>query len=144
MSTATRFIIVDDDVLNNRICTLTLEKIYSEAEIKTFLDPVEGFEQLVSEAKQENDSRIVLFLDIAMPSMDGWEFLERFDDLDTSIKEKIRIYMLSSSDNSKDIERAMANKHIVHYLVKPFTKKTIRLITLSLSRNAEPIEGSVD
>src|SRR4051812_9538677 len=126
MSSATRFIIIDDDVLNNKICTVTLKKIYHDADIKTFLDSVAGFNYIASEyAAKDEDASLVLFLDLSMPAMDGWEFLEKFDLLDDTIKKRIKIYVLSSSDYKKDIDRARANKHVVHYLIKPFTKKTI-------------------
>jgi CheY-like chemotaxis protein len=135
MSESTRFVIIDDDVLNNRICTVVLKKIFHDADIKTFLDSAEGFDYIVSEySAKDHDANLVLFLDLTMPAMDGWEFLEKFELLDNEIKKRVKIYVLSSSDYKKDIERASANKHVVHYLIKPFTKKTIRLITVSLGK----------
>src|SRR5437764_5806141 len=114
MSTATRFVIIDDDVLNNKICTVTLKKIFHDADIKTFLDSVVGFDYIATEyAANDQEPNLVLFLDLSMPAMDGWEFLEKFDLLDEAIKKRIKIYVLSSSDYKKDIDRARANKHVV-------------------------------
>ncbi len=135
MNVSTRFIVIDDDEFNNKICTVTLEKIDKEANIKTFLSPVEGFAHIVTEySKTDNNENAVLFLDINMPVMNGWEFLDRFDELDTSIKNRLKIYILSSSVDKRDIEKAKANKNVVHYLIKPLTKETIRLITYSQNR----------
>ncbi len=135
MEPSTRFVIIDDDVLNNKICTVTLRKIFHDADIKTFLNSEEGFEYVASEyGSRDHEGNLVLFLDITMPAMDGWEFLDKFEDLDESVKKRVKIYMLSSSDYKKDIDRARANKNVVHYLIKPFTKKTIRLITVSLGK----------
>jgi len=135
MNVSTRFIIIDDDDFNNKICTVTIEKISKDTNIKTFLDPVEGFAHIVSEySRTDHNATAVLFLDINMPMMNGWAFLDRFDELDESIKKRVKIYILSSSVDKRDIAKAKANKNIVHYLIKPLTKETIRLITYSQNR----------
>ena len=135
MNVSTRFIVIDDDEFNNKICTVTLEKIDKHADVKTFLSPVEGFAHLVNEySRQDHNESAVLFLDINMPLMNGWEFLERFEQLDPAIKNRVKIYILSSSVDKRDIEKAKANKNVVHYLIKPLTKETIRLITYSQNR----------
>jgi CheY-like chemotaxis protein len=135
MNVSTRFIVIDDDEFNNKICTVTLEKIAKDADIKTFLSPVEGFAHVATEyAKTDTAGDAVLFLDINMPVMNGWEFLDRFEELDPSIKKRVKIYILSSSVDKRDIEKAKSNKNVVHYLIKPLTKETIRLITYSQNR----------
>jgi two-component SAPR family response regulator len=136
MNVVTRFIIIDDDEFNNKICTVTIEKISSDADIKTFMDPLEGFLHLVTEyAKPSSEATAILFLDINMPVMNGWEFLDRFEELDESLKKRIKIYILSSSVDKRDMERARLNKNVQHYLVKPLTRETIRLVTHSQNRD---------
>ena len=136
MNVSTRFIVIDDDDFNNKICTVSIEKISKDANIKTFLSPAEGLAHIASEySKTEHNATAVLFLDINMPVMNGWEFLDRFNELDESIKKRIKIYILSSSVDKRDIERAKANKNVVHYLIKPLTKETIRLVTYSQNRD---------
>src|SRR5580692_4416927 len=117
MTISTRFIIIDDDEFNNKICTVTLEKMSKDADIITFLDPMAGFNYIVSEYAKPTDTTAILFLDINMPVMNGWEFLDRFDTLDTKIKNRIKIYILSSSVDKRDMERAKVNKNVIHYLV---------------------------
>ncbi len=135
MNVSTRFIVIDDDEFNNKICSVTLEKIAKDANVRTFLSPVEGFEHIVSEySGNDNDNSAILFLDINMPVMNGWEFLERFNELDTELKKRVKIYILSSSVDKRDIEKAKADKNVMHYLIKPLTKETIRLITYSQNR----------
>jgi len=135
MNVSTRFIVIDDDEFNNKICSVTLEKIAKDADIKTFLNPIEGFNHISNTYSTTEDSaNAVLFLDINMPIMNGWEFLDRFDGLDDSVKKRVKIYILSSSVDKRDIERAKSNKNVIHYLIKPLTKETIRLITYSQNR----------
>ncbi len=135
MSIKTRFIIIDDDEFNNRICTVTIEKMAEDADIKTFMDPLEGFVHIATEyAKPGNTETAILFLDINMPVMNGWEFLDRFEELDPSVKSRIKVHILSSSVDKRDMERARLNKNVAHYLVKPLTRETIRLVTHSHNR----------
>ena len=135
MDAITRFIIIDDDVFNNTICTVTIAKTATDAEIKTFLDPISGFDYIVEEyGRKDQNGVAVLFLDINMPVMDGWQFLDKFAKLDERIKERVKIYILSSSVDKRDIQRAKENKYVKHYLVKPLTKETIRLVIYSLNR----------
>jgi response regulator RpfG family c-di-GMP phosphodiesterase len=135
MNISTRFIIIDDDEVNNKMCTMTLEKMDKNANIETFLDPFEGFNHIVSEySNPEQDFTAIVFLDISMPGMDGWEFIDRFDNLDPKIKSRIKINILSASDDKKDMKRAKENKNVMHYLIKPLTRETIRLITYSQNR----------
>ncbi len=126
MNISTRFIIIDDDEFNNKICTVTIEKISKEVDIKTFLDPLEGFIHIVTEyGKSGNSDTAILFLDINMPVMNGWEFLEKYELLNPSVKNSIKLFILSSSVDDRDIERARNNSNIVSYLAKPITKEVI-------------------
>ncbi|MCW3121853.1 MAG: hypothetical protein JWQ38_1345 [Flavipsychrobacter sp.] len=106
-----------------------------DADIKTFMDPLEGFVHIATEyGRPGSTESAILFLDINMPVMNGWEFLERFEELDASVKSRIKVHILSSSVDKRDMERARINKNVAHYLVKPLTKETIRLVTHSHNR----------
>ena len=126
-SNSARFIVIDDDPLNNTICRLTIKKALGEAEVKTFTDPVQGLEYIDQEysTPEKKATYTVLFLDINMPIMNGWEFLEKYEHLSPMVKESIKVYILSSSVDDRDIEKANANKNIVNYLAKPITKEKV-------------------
>jgi CheY-like chemotaxis protein len=130
MSNLKRYIVIDDDPLNNTICRLTIKKVLGEVDVKTFTDPRQGFEYIGEEFSRDLESEdfAVLFLDINMPVMNGWEFLERYEGLNPTVKKHIKIYILSSSVDERDVEKAHANKNIVKYLEKPITKETITVI----------------
>jgi CheY-like chemotaxis protein len=129
------FIIIDDDSINNKLCRKIIEKTYPESTIMDFTDPQEGFDHIVSKySKKGTELKAILLLDISMPVMNAWEFLELFEKLDEDIKTRIKIHILSSSVNKEDMARAQSNKNVEYYLIKPLTKESIRLIVHVLNK----------
>ncbi|MBN9296527.1 MAG: response regulator [Filimonas sp.] len=61
----------------------------------------------------------IIFLDINMPVMDGWQFLTAFDLLKKQLSRQIIIYMISSSIDDRDIERAKQLDAVKNYIIKP-------------------------
>jgi len=123
------FIIIDDDAINNKICRKIIEKAYPDAMITDFTLPVKGFEYIAGTLTDNvRKDKVILLLDIMMPVMDAWDFLEKFDTLDEKIKSKFSIYILSSSVSKADMARAQSNKYVEYYLIKPLTKESIKLI----------------
>lgn len=61
----------------------------------------------------------VIFLDLRMPLMDGFDFLDEFSTLPDIVKTKSKIFVLSSSFDKRDFEKAMSNKYVCQYLIKP-------------------------
>ena len=135
MKSPFQFILIDDDPMNNLICKLTIEMTLGESDIKSFVNPELGFEYVHSDFSKLPDTPALLLLDINMPIMSGWEFLELFDNLSYSIKDRVRICILSSSIDDRDKERSYANKNVADFLVKPLTDKDIiRITTMELKK----------
>ncbi len=135
MSDFKDFIIIDDDKLNNKVCRNIIEKTYANAAITDFVDPQAGFDYIVHTYSNNNsNSKAILLLDISMPIMDAWEFLDRFENLDASVKKRVKIHILSSSVNKQDMARAEANKNVEYYLIKPLTRESIKLIVHVLNK----------
>ncbi|MBX2906103.1 MAG: response regulator [Taibaiella sp.] len=129
------FIIIDDDKLNNKLCTVILNKVYPSANIVSFHNPLAGFEYVNTTFAQSSvDHHAILLLDIMMPEMNAWAFLEEFDKLDELTKSRIRIYILSSSLDKSDMDRARANKYVEYYLIKPLTRESIKLMVHVLNK----------
>jgi CheY-like chemotaxis protein len=121
-----RFIAIDDDPVNNMICKLTIEMVAGKPEIVTFTNPALGFDYIVKEYATASDQKqTVLLLDINMPVMSGWEFLERFDNLNDDLKKRFRIFILSSSVDPRDKQRSYANKNVKEFMVKPLVKDNV-------------------
>ena len=78
----------------------------------------------------------VIFVDINMPIMNGWEFLDRFEEIKSQIGKNIALYMMSSSVDSRDINRAKSNPLLKDYLFKPINNASLTGIYNSLNGNS--------
>src|ERR1700756_3900718 len=105
MNTDLKYVIVDDDPFNNMICSMVIEDALGEAEITAFTKPEEGLEFM----KENVKAPTVLFLDINMPTLTGWEFLEQYAHFSDEVKMNTNIYILSSSLDRRDKDRATTN-----------------------------------
>ncbi|HEX6225155.1 MAG TPA: response regulator [Chryseolinea sp.] len=129
MKSPAQFVLIDDDPMNNLISKLTIEMTLGQTDVKAFVNPENALEYFQNEFAALNDAPALLLLDIHMPSMSGWEFLEMFDRLSFEIKDRVKICILSSSIDDRDKERSYANKNVLDFLVKPLTDKDIVRIT---------------
>ncbi|MEY3405190.1 MAG: response regulator [Cyclobacteriaceae bacterium] len=76
---------------------------------------------------QENLDNIpnLIFLDINMPVVDGFVFLYEFDKFSEAVKSKVRIAILSSSDNKRDIDKIVNNDHVINFITKPLMEDSL-------------------
>ena len=72
----------------------------------------------------------LIFLDIMMPEMDGFGFLDEFDKLPDPVKSKCKIIMLSTSDSFKDLNRANQNKYVKRFLNKPLNAQILAALNV--------------
>jgi CheY-like chemotaxis protein len=119
-----RFIIIDNDPVNNLLCGLAIKDAVANADILAFTDPLKAFDYISADNERHNSTNIVL-LDINMPIWSGWDFADHFENLDKKIKNCFKIYMLSSSIDNNDKLRAVENKNVVDYIEKPLTEEKV-------------------
>jgi CheY-like chemotaxis protein len=120
------FVVIDDDNINNAVCTAAIKTATGGELPLCFTNPVEGFRYIEHEylLTKENVPTI-LFLDLSMPEMSGWEWLFKFEQLPHIIKRQITIYILTGSISSKDAEMARNNVYVKGYLLKPLNKTKV-------------------
>ena len=119
-----RFIIIDNDPVNNLLCGLAIKDAVVDADILDFTNPLKAFEY-ISEDKESKNRMNILLLDINLPIWSGWDFVDYFEKLDEKIKKHFKIYMLSSSIDNNDKQRAVENKNVVDYIEKPLTEQKV-------------------
>jgi two-component SAPR family response regulator len=124
MEQALTFIIIDDDSINNFICKEFIKfTIKVPHVVLDFTSPEKALNYIVNEySTLEKVLPITLFLDINMPTMSGWEFLEQFGLLDEKIKSMFSVFMISSSINPRDREQAFINPYVKDFTTKPVTE----------------------
>jgi CheY-like chemotaxis protein len=127
--------IVDDDSVYQFTTTRTIEANKLAKKILIFSDGEEAIQFLMDNIGNSEDLPDVIFLDINMPIMDGWQFLEEYVTLKPDIGKKIIIYMISSSVDPIDLERAKKISDISDYIVKPINPEMLKDIILALENN---------
>ena len=72
---------------------------------------------------------LIIFIDIYMPEMSGFEFLEAYDKLPVALKKYCKVFIISSTIDEYDIERSSLDKNLTAFQVKPITKDFLDSIT---------------
>ncbi|HNP16823.1 MAG TPA: response regulator [Fulvivirga sp.] len=104
-----RVLLVDDDEDCNYFHKRLLTKMNVTDNVEIANNGQEAIDFLVSEIEGKHPKPDIIFLDINMPVMNGWEFLEAYKKLDNSQKGKLVIVMLSTSLNPDDKTKALGN-----------------------------------
>ena len=120
------FVVIDDEPMSNRICEIVISRIFSEAGLYTFTDPVQGVGYLAATYSQPGANNVIIFLDLKMPAMDGWQVLDKIGELPTEVKAKMNIYILSSSTDLRDEKRANENPLVKKFIRKPLLINSLR------------------
>ena len=128
-----RVFIVDDDKIFHFIIRKMLEKHNVNADLSFFENGLEALNQIKSQMDDCSSLPDLIFLDINMPVLDGWQFLEEYKNVKGMLKGKQPIiYLISSSDNSADRDRAQEYKEeIREYFLKPVGQIEIDKIFLN-------------
>ena len=123
-----RFMVVDDDRINNLVSRFMILRHCKNAELQLFTDPEIALEVVYEMATSiDDESETVILLDINMPGISGWEFLERFAVLEETARKKFRIYLFSSSIDSNDLERAANHLMLSGFFSKPLTENHLNI-----------------
>jgi CheY-like chemotaxis protein len=121
--------LIDDNEIDNLINHKMVEsvgiaeKIYVHTGAKSGIEFLRNIEKLPDLADKILPE--VIFLDIDMPLMDGFQFLDLFGKLSESTKKRCKIVMLTSSINPHDISKSKNYDYVVKYMNKPLTNKSL-------------------
>jgi CheY-like chemotaxis protein len=126
MKTIKSIVLIDDNKIDCFINQKIIDFIHDHQSLKIFNSGIQALDYFNEVLNDDGSSPILstdlILLDINMPVINGFEFIERLALTPTFKENPIDIYFLSSSNNESDITKALAHKYCSGYILKPLTK----------------------
>lgn len=120
--------VIDDDAIYQIIVTKIIQKTDLFSTISSFRDGKEGIMALINSIENKEVLPDIILLDINMPIMDGWEFMEEMAMLESLKNVNISVYIASSSIAAEDRNKSENYPEILGYLSKPISINDIELL----------------
>ena len=121
--------LIDDNEIDNLINQKMIEasnitnNIFTHTGARSAIEFLKNIEKL--EGISDNALPDIIFLDIDMPLMDGFQFLDEFEKLNDKTREKCNIVMLTSSINPQDLNKSKKYTSVKKYINKPLTQENL-------------------
>lgn len=112
------FLLIEDNLIDQLIIKQLFKKVLKIDQIAIANDGKEGIQWINENKKQQS---LIILLDIQMPIMNGFEFLDAYSKLNNELKKETQIYILSSTLDPDEIDRINGNNYIKGFLNKPFS-----------------------
>jgi CheY-like chemotaxis protein len=116
-----RVFLIDDDDVFVFLTKKIIERSGANVLLSVFSNGQEGIEYIKGIAAEEDLLPDVILLDLNMPVMDGWEFLNAYQELE--LAKNIALYIVTSSISPYEVERAKHIKEVQEFIVKPIAKE---------------------
>lgn len=122
--------LIDDDEPTNFLNRMVVEEMDCAERIQVIPNAKQALEYLKAASNGSTDKCTpeLIFLDINMPAMDGWEFLAEYEKLSADQKSKVIVVMLTTSFNPEDRLRAMQTSSVAAFRNKPLSVEILQEI----------------
>jgi CheY-like chemotaxis protein len=121
------FIVIDDSKLDCFIAEKIIRNTGRAEQVKSFTQAAEALEYIKNNT-MAGSLKTILLVDIQMPVMNGFEFVEAFEQLPKEVVAQYYVYVLSSSINENDMNRVRYHTSVRQFLNKPLTSNTLSTI----------------
>ena len=123
--------LVDDDEVYQFLTKKAIEDLNADFNVIAFTDGEQAFQYIYKHANEKDALPDVILLDLNMPFMDGWSFMEEYITLKPQLQKKITIYVVSSSVDEADISRVKSISEVTDYIIKPVSTEDLsRIISI--------------
>ena len=119
------FIVIDDNKLDCFIAEKIISNTGLSENIKSFTDAQKALDFVKINDLRGEVNKCIIIVDIQMPLMNGFEFVEAFEQLPYEVQGKYDIYVLSSTINENDLNRVRNYRTVKHLIDKPLTSKKL-------------------
>ena len=126
-----RILCVDDDPITLMLCKKVIQKSNFSKEIDTAVngeDALNYFDGLLTTKATSNNFPQLIFLDLNMPVMNGWEFLDVFSKNQYLKFSETKVIVLSSTIDPDDIQKSKQYPMVIEFLSKPITTEILELL----------------
>ncbi len=121
-------LLIDDDFATNYIHQKLITKVNNEVKIQIAHSGLEALNIINKNTEGNNWEPDLIFLDINMPTMNGWEFLDNYDKLNYEWITECILFMVSSSSNPEDIAMSKTHSRVNGMVNKPLRKEVVLAI----------------
>jgi CheY-like chemotaxis protein len=125
MEQRNKIMIVDDNPIDQMITAHVIKKMYADGEIMVMESALAALEYLQTNQSNPKAMPSLILLDLDMPEMNGFGFLNQFSTFEEAVKNACKIVVLTASEVATDIELMLADPNVSQLIAKPLSKNAL-------------------